>query len=61
MVAMRFPVTWRPVWAALGDGVTFAFKSPIYGLEYSIPPGVVPWLRACARRNGINFEAPQQR
>jgi len=38
--------------------VTFAFESPIYGLEYSIPPGVVPWLRACARRNGISFEAP---
>jgi hypothetical protein len=41
---------------ALGDGVTFSFKSSIYGLTYPIPAGVVPWLRACARRNGIAFE-----
>ncbi len=41
---------------ALGDGVTFSFKSPIYGLDYPIPAGVVPWLRACARRSGFGFE-----
>jgi len=53
-----FPEHGKDLNQALGDGVTFAFESPIYGLEYSIPPGVVPWLRACARRNGISFEAP---
>ena len=41
---------------ALGDGVTFSFKSPIYGLDYPVPAGVVPWLRACARRSGFGFE-----
>jgi len=56
-----FPAHGKDLNQALGDGVTFAFKSPIYGLDYAIPPGVVPWLRACARRNGISFEAPAQR
>jgi hypothetical protein len=36
--------------------VTFSFKSPIYGLDYPVPAGVVPWLRACARRSGFSFE-----
>lgn len=53
-----FPEHGKELNQALGDGVSFAFKSPIYGLDYAIPPGVVPWLRACARRNGISFEAP---
>ena len=51
-----FPEHGKAFAAALGDGVTFNFQSPIYGLEYPIPAGVVPWLRACARRNGFSFE-----
>ena len=51
-----FPAHGAALAQALGDGVTFSFKSPIYGLDYAIPAGVVPWLRACARRNGIGFE-----
>jgi hypothetical protein len=51
-----FPEHGNAFAQALGDGVTFDFKSSLYGLKYPIPAGVVPWLRACARRNGISFE-----
>ena len=27
-----------------------------YQLEFPIQAGVIPWLRACARRNGIPIE-----
>jgi hypothetical protein len=51
-----FPEHGNAFAKALGDGVTFDFKSQLYGLKYPIPAGVVPWLRACARRSGISFE-----
>ena len=51
-----FPQHGAALGTALGDGVNVAFKSKIEGMEFFIPAGVVPWLRACARRNGIGFE-----
>ena len=51
-----FPAHGAALAQALGDGVTLSFKAPIYGLDYPIPAGVVPWLRACARRSGFSFE-----
>jgi len=51
-----FPEHGAALAQALGDGVTFSFKAQVYGLTYPIPAGVVPWLRACARRSGFGFE-----
>ena len=51
-----FPQHGAALALALGDGVTFAFKSPAEGMEFPIPSGVVPWLRACTRRWGFGFE-----
>jgi hypothetical protein len=45
---------------ALGDGVAVAFDAPkIEKLEFPIPSGIVPWLRACARRSGIAMETDE--
>jgi hypothetical protein len=45
---------------ALGDGVAVAFDAQkIEKLEFPIPSGIVPWLRACARRSGIAFETDE--
>jgi hypothetical protein len=52
-----FPQHGDAFGAALGDGVTMAMKSPVEGFEFDIPPGVVPWLRACSRRWGWSFDA----
>jgi hypothetical protein len=42
---------------ALGDGVPVTFDAPkIEKLEFPVPSGIVPWLRACARRSGIALE-----
>ncbi len=42
---------------ALGDGVPVTFDAQkIEKLEFPVPSGIVPWLRACARRSGIAFE-----
>ncbi len=54
-----FPQHGNALAAALGDGVTFNFKSKVEGMEFPIPAGVVPWLRACSRRNGFGFEAAE--
>jgi hypothetical protein len=43
--------------AVLDDGVRFNFKSKQTGMEMPVLGGVVGWLRACARRNGIALEA----
>ena len=51
-----FPQHGAALAAALGDGVTFNFKSKVEGMEFPIPSGVVPWLRACSRRWGFGFE-----
>ena len=54
-----FPQHGVALAAALGDGVTLNFKSKVEGMEFSIPSGVVPWLRACANRWNIPFEPAQ--
>jgi hypothetical protein len=42
---------------ALGDGVDVTFDAlKVEKLEFPVPSGIVPWLRACARRSGIAFE-----
>jgi hypothetical protein len=42
---------------ALGDGVDVAFDAQkVEKLEFPVPSGIVPWLRACARRSGIALE-----
>jgi hypothetical protein len=43
---------------ALGDGrAAVAFDAPkIETIEFPVPGGIVPWLRACARRSGFAFE-----
>jgi hypothetical protein len=43
--------------AVLEKGVRATFKSKVSDIfEFPVQPGVVPWLRACARRNGISIE-----
>jgi hypothetical protein len=42
---------------AVGDGAPVAFDAQkIETIEFPVPSGIVPWLRACARRNGLAFE-----
>jgi hypothetical protein len=55
-----FPQHGSAFAAALGDGVDVDMKSPAEGSEFYIPPGVVPWLRACSRRWGWSFDARVQ-
>jgi hypothetical protein len=43
--------------SALENGGRATFKTGTdYQLEFPIQAGVIPWLRACARRNGIPIE-----
>jgi hypothetical protein len=53
-----FPLHGAALARALGDGVTVVFKSPKVSDDMTFPvlSGVVPWLRACARRWGIEME-----
>ena len=51
-----FPQHGAALALALGDGAALAFKSPVEGMEFPIPSGVVPWLRACTHRWGFGFE-----
>jgi hypothetical protein len=53
-----FPQHGAALEQALGDGVTVVFKSPKVSDDMTFPvlSGVVPWLRACARRWGIAME-----
>jgi hypothetical protein len=45
---------------ALGDGVAVDFDArKIEKLEFPVPSGIVPWLRACARRSGIAVETDE--
>jgi hypothetical protein len=30
-------------------------------MEFPVPSGIVPWLRACARRSGIGFEPDEMK
>ena len=46
--------------SALENGGRATFKTGTdYQLEFPIQAGVIPWLRACARRNGIPIEHSQ--
>jgi hypothetical protein len=52
-----FPEHGMALALALGDGVAVAFDAQkIETMEFPVPSGIVPWLRACARRSGIGFE-----
>jgi hypothetical protein len=52
-----FPQHGLALAAALGDGIEVDFNAPkVERMEFSIPAGAVPWLRACARRNDFGFE-----
>jgi hypothetical protein len=52
-----FPEHGTALASALGDGVPVTFDAQkIETLEFPVPSGIVPWLRACARRNGMAFE-----
>ena len=46
--------------ASLAAANEFDFKSKAVGMEFVIHPGVVGWLRACARRSDIAIEPPQK-
>ena len=55
-----FPQHGAALAAALEKGVRATFKSPASdNFEFPVQPGVIPWLRACARRNGIAIEPGQ--
>lgn len=52
-----FPEHGAALALALGDGVPVTFDAQkIETLEFPVPSGIVPWLRACARRSGIALE-----
>src|SRR5262249_30796166 len=55
-----FPQHGAALAPALENGGYFNFKAPMLGMEAPIQGGVVPWLRACARRHGIGLE-PQSK
>jgi hypothetical protein len=46
----------------LGDGVPVTFDArKLEKMEFPVPSGIVPWLRACARRSGIGFEPDEMK
>jgi hypothetical protein len=52
-----FPQHGNALAAALEKGVRATFKSKVSdNFEFPVQASVVPWLRACARRNGIAME-----
>ena len=56
-----FPQHGAALAAALQRGVRATFKSPGNdNFEFPVQAGVIPWLRACARRNGIAIEPAGQ-
>jgi hypothetical protein len=47
---------------ALDDGVPVTFDAPkLEKMEFPVPSGILPWLRACARRSGIGFEPDEMK
>jgi hypothetical protein len=57
-----FPQHGLELARALGDGVPVAFDAPkLEKMEFPVPSGIVPWLRACARRSGIGFEPEEMK
>jgi hypothetical protein len=56
-----FPQHGKVLAAALEKGVRVTFKSKVSdNFEFPVQASVVPWLRACARRNGIAMEPVTQ-
>jgi hypothetical protein len=55
-----FPQDSAALAGALENGGHFDFKAPVLGVEGGIPGGAVPWLRACARRNGFGIAPPSK-
>ena len=52
-----FPQHAQALAAALEKGIRATFKSKVSdNFEFPVQAGVIPWLRACARRNGIAIE-----
>jgi hypothetical protein len=51
-----FPAQPKLLAAALENGTRFNFKSKTVGMEFPVQAGVIPWLRACARRSGFGIE-----
>jgi hypothetical protein len=52
-----FPQHGNALAAALEKGVRATFKSKVSdNFEFPVQASVIPWLRACARRNGIAME-----
>lgn len=50
------PADGNDLAAALDGASTLDFRSRDARIEAPIPPGVFPWLKACAVRNGIGFK-----
>ena len=56
-----FPQHGNALATALEKGVRATFKSKVSdNFEFPVQASVVPWLRACARRNGIAIEPAGQ-
>jgi hypothetical protein len=51
-----YPLHGAALALALGNGASLVFKSPVEDMEFPVPSGIVPWLRACGRRWEIGFE-----
>ena len=52
-----FPQHGAALAKALESGARALMKSPVSdNFEFPVQASVIPWLRACARRNGIAFE-----
>ena len=57
-----FPQHGLELARALGDGVPVTFDAPkLEKMEFPVPSGILPWLRACARRSGIGFEPDEMK
>lgn len=54
-----FPKHATALASLLESGVRATIKAPSgYQFEFPVQPSIIPWLRACARRNGIAMEPP---
>jgi hypothetical protein len=57
-----FPQHGLELARALSDGVPVTFDAPkLEKMEFPVPSGILPWLRACARRSGIGFEPDEMK
>jgi hypothetical protein len=57
-----FPQHGLELARALGDGVPVSFDArKLEKMDFPVPSGILPWLRACARRSGIGFEPDEMK